>query len=199
MNAFEARQLLMDGEHGTLLPEFTICGVVIDLLAVDEHSLRGYEIKASTDRVTDRRFHFQLQQYSATLEFLSYVIAPRFLEHCEVELPDWVGITRIDEDCLTVLRPPQPNPELNLHRFAHLLWRPEAAALLKSIDSYLGVKSICSNGCYAAEAHAALSKKCTGSLVRVLLERMPEDELRLRVRGCVASRSWTAERRITKT
>lgn len=198
LTAFEARDLIVAREVGTLLPEFTIGHVVLDLLAVDDASLRGYEIKADTDRVTDHRFHEQLRLYAEACEFLTYVVAPRFLAHCEAELPPWAGIETIGDGRLERVRPPLPNPEASPARLARMLWRPEAVAILKERGLYTGVRRPCENAypCYAHDAHIAMGRKCKSGLAAVLAAEVPADELALSVRRAIAGREWTGPRRV---
>ena len=176
LTAYEARSIIMACESGTLLPEFTVYNVVIDLLAVDDDSLRGYEIKASTDRVNDSRVHAQLLAYSRVMERLTSVVAPKFLDHCEAELPLWVGVTSIEDDHLLPLREARPNPDVDVRFLAKMLWRPEAVRALQS----MGV-SCPRPGDYSARRY----------LCAEVAELMPEEELRRYVRKCITERKWS--------
>lgn len=198
LTAAEALNLVMEGESGVLLPEFTIGTVVLDLLAVDDRSLRGYEIKAATDRVTDRRFREQLRLYTEACEYLTYVVAPRFLAHCDDELPAWAGLTLIGDGGLEPLRPPQPNPESSSRRLVCMLWRAEAVVLLRERGLYEGVRRPCETEwpCDARDSHLAMGRKCRSGLALVLAAEVPEDELRLGVRRAIAGREWTNPRRV---
>jgi hypothetical protein len=204
VNANEVVELLTENETGTLLPEFTIGAARIDLVAIDEESIRGYEVKASTDRVNDRRFHHQLHFYTQSMEYLTYVVHQKFLEHCLEALPDWVGITVIeDDDTLTVYRPALPNPNINCELLSRMLWKDEATAGIKQIELFYKNKFTCP-WCRWGKGgqHDRVSSKCTKALSHMLKDALSEDEFKIFIRRAIINRKWTSmagkERRVTR-
>lgn len=107
-------------------------------VAVINGCVHGYEIKSSLD--TLNRLPAQLELYGQCLEKLTLVCAPRHIEQVERITPEWCGILRAEKGArggitFTTVRRTGSNAQINRAQLAHLLWRPEAMALLSRFDS----------------------------------------------------------------
>jgi len=185
--------MLMAGESGVAYPEFQTGARVIDLLVVDERSLRGYEIKAATDRVTDGRFQWQFDQYRLRCELLTYAVAPKFTDHCLQHLPEWVGVITVHDGYMVVEREPQPNPDIETRHMLRMLWKPEATAKVKELGLYYRNHWRCPD-CHWSDMgrRDAPSRKCGNGLGRMLAEHLDDTQARLYVRRCIMHRVWGA-------
>lgn len=189
--AAQILDMLMATESGIAYPEFQLAAGIIDLFVVDEHSMRGYEVKAATDRVTDRRFQWQFDQYRQRCEQLTYVVAPKFVEHCMEHLPEWVGVMGVYDDYLVVEREPQMNPDTTTYELMRMLWKPEAVRKARELGIYAGHTYRCPD-CYWGESgkHDLSSRKCGSGLGRMLAAHMTEEDARLYVRHSIMQRAW---------
>lgn len=107
-------------------------------VAVINGCVRGYEIKSSLD--TLHRLPAQLKLYSQCLEKLTLVCAPRHIEQVEKIAPEWCGILMAEKGArgavtFTTVRRTGSNAQIDPVQLAHLLWRPEAMALLSRFES----------------------------------------------------------------
>jgi hypothetical protein len=106
-------------------------------VAVINGCVHGYEIKSSLD--TLNRLPTQLELYSKCLEKLTLVCAPRHIERVEKIAPEWCGILMAEKGArgavtFTTVRRAGSNTQIDPVQLAHLLWRPEAAALLSRFE-----------------------------------------------------------------
>lgn len=102
-------------------------------LAVLHSSIHGFEIKSSRD--TLKRLPKQLSSYTATLEKLTLVVASNHLDSVMAIIPDWSGVVLVEKGIrgglnFQTIRKSIRNPEIDLFRMAHLLWKNEATELL---------------------------------------------------------------------
>lgn len=102
-------------------------------IAVINGCVHGYEIKSSLD--TLERLPAQLTLYSQCLERLTLVCAPRHVEKAISLAPVWCGVLEAKKGkrgALTfkTIRKGGANPQIDPIQLAHLLWRPEAFALV---------------------------------------------------------------------
>jgi hypothetical protein len=107
-------------------------------IAVINGCVHGYEIKSSLD--TLKRLPAQLELYGRCLERLTLVCAPRHIEQIEKIAPEWCGILRVEKGArgavvFTTVRRGKSNRQVDPVQLAHLLWRPEAVALLSRFES----------------------------------------------------------------
>ena len=107
-------------------------------VAVINGCVHGYEIKSSLD--TLHRLPAQLELYGQCLEKLTLVCAPRHLEQVERIAPKWCGILKAEKGArgavtFTTVRRTASNAQIDPVQLAHLLWRPEAMALLSRFES----------------------------------------------------------------
>lgn len=157
--------------------------VRVDVAVVDDDALSGFEIKSAAD--TLRRFPRQVEVYSKVLDYASAVVADNHLEHVRAVLPPWwgchvvrtdlIGALRIDEICQAA-----PNPGVDPHSVATLLWRDEVVAALQSRDALKGVSS-----------------KPKWVLWDRLVEVLDVDELRALVRDRLRARTRWRQHRVS--
>ena len=107
-------------------------------VAVINGCVHGYEIKSSLD--TLQRLPAQLELYSQCLEKLTLVCAPRHIEKVEKIAPEWCGILQAKKGArgaiaFTTVRRTGTHAHIDPVHLAHLLWRPEAIALLSRFES----------------------------------------------------------------
>jgi hypothetical protein len=137
--------------HGKKLKSFRMAPdtIVVDELGLSHAKVRidvavingcvhGYEIKSSLD--TLNRLPTQLELYSKCLEKITLVCAPRHIEQIEKIAPEWCGILKAEKGArgaitFTTVRRAGSNTQVDPVQLAHLLWRPEAAALLSRFES----------------------------------------------------------------
>lgn len=106
-------------------------------VAVINGSVHGYEIKSAKDSLV--RLPQQIRIYQDTLERLTIVCASRHVAGVERLAPSWCGITEAVEGprggiSFETVRRGKSNPDVDRRMLAHLLWRPEAVALLSRFD-----------------------------------------------------------------
>ncbi|WP_078289749.1 sce7726 family protein [Mycobacterium sp. D16R24] len=122
--------------HGDkIVNEMGLClGATRVDVAVINGSLHGYEIKS--DRDTLARLPAQIELYSKVLDFCTIVCGDRYLSKMREVVPSWWGIVETRElDGGVILkqrRKPRRNRECDSLSVAQLLWRDEAASLLKT-------------------------------------------------------------------
>lgn len=106
------------------------CGSVrADVVTVGD-SLDGYEIKSDGDTLA--RLPAQAEAYSAVFDRCTLVCAPKHLPGGRRMVPAWWGLVVADGG-LEPVRPALPNPSIRPDVLAQLLWRAEAAAILKPL------------------------------------------------------------------
>lgn len=106
-------------------------------VAVINGCVHGYEIKSSLD--TLERLPRQLELYGKCLEKLTLVCAPRHIARAEKIAPKWCGILKAEKGprgaiTFTTMQRAKSNTQIDPVQLAHLLWRPEAAALLSRFE-----------------------------------------------------------------
>ncbi|MDN3277825.1 sce7726 family protein [Frankia sp. RB7] len=102
-------------------------------VAVINGCVHGYEIKSAADTLT--RLPQQLVLYEACLEKLTIVCADKHIAGVRELAPRWCGITNVTKGprggiVFITVREPKRNPNVQAYQLAHLLWRPEAVAIL---------------------------------------------------------------------
>jgi hypothetical protein len=107
-------------------------------VAIINGCVHGYEIKSSLD--TLYRLPAQLKLYGQCLEKLTLVCAPCHIEKIEKIAPEWCGILMAKKGAraaitFTTVRRTGSNSQIDSAQLAHLLWRPEAVALLSRFES----------------------------------------------------------------
>ena len=100
----------------------------VDVAHVSDH-LAGFEIKGSRDDLY--RLNHQQAAFSATFERMTLVAAATHLATGRKKIPEWWGLMSVSPDGFAVLRPASTNPSLDPAALASLLWRDEAAAVLR--------------------------------------------------------------------
>jgi hypothetical protein len=127
-----ASQLRATDRGVRLVPEMGLCqgNARIDLAAIGE-DLEGYEIKSGRDDL--RRLAYQALVYGRVFNRLTLVAPRRHLDGAAEILPRWWGLCTVEEgsNALRGVRPPSPNPDRQKLDVARLLWRDEAAILVK--------------------------------------------------------------------
>jgi hypothetical protein len=107
-------------------------------IAVINGSVHGFEIKSAADTLA--RLPSQLRLYGECLERLTIVCAERHVEQVKKLAPIWCGILKVTIGPrggigFIALRKPGHNPNVKVYKLAHLLWHPEAVALLTKLDA----------------------------------------------------------------
>jgi hypothetical protein len=101
----------------------------VDIAHVTDH-LAGFEIKGCRDEL-DRLDH-QQDAFSSTFEQMTLVAAGRHVARAQARIPSWWGLIAVGPEGLGVLRLASRNPTLDRAALAALLWRDEAAAVLRA-------------------------------------------------------------------
>lgn len=166
-----------DGRHDVLMiDELGLAHAQsrIDLAVFNGH-LHGYEIKSAVDTLD--RLPRQLAIYTVSLQKLSLVIATRHLDAAAAIAPEWCGLTEIVEGprggvTFASRRRARVNPDLDPFMLAHLLWHPEAQALLRA------------RGASKADVNAPRRQ-----LYRLLADEVPLRELAPAIKAAMASRT----------
>jgi hypothetical protein len=102
----------------------------VDIAHVTD-DLAGFEIKGSRDDLD--RLNHQQAAFSATFGRMTLVAAELHVIPALARIPSWWGLMTVGPDGLKVLRPASPNPNLDPAALAALLWRDEAANLLRAV------------------------------------------------------------------
>ena len=120
--------------HDILIDEFWIplTNERADLVTVGAKRT-AYEIKSSLD--TLKRLPRQVDAYGRAFDSCVAVVAEKHLVAVTHQIPRWWGLFLIAGDGTTVTeqRPALTNPELDPETVVRLLWKAEAAALLKNL------------------------------------------------------------------
>jgi hypothetical protein len=108
----------------------------VDIAVINGH-IRGLEIKAEAD--TLNRLPAQVAAYGDVVDKASLIVADRHLVASLDLIPDWWGVviaTRFanGEVALRRVRHEHVNRSTDLVTLARLLWRPEAAQVLRELD-----------------------------------------------------------------
>lgn len=108
----------------------------IDIAVINGH-IRGVEIKADAD-VLDR-LPGQVEGYGAVVDRATLIAAPRHIDKALPLLPEWWGIISAEqrpdsEIRFRTVRPERANRHVNALVLARLLWRSEAAAILRELS-----------------------------------------------------------------
>ena len=108
-------------------------------VAVINGALYGYEIKSQLDDLS--RLPLQVQSYNQVFSRLTLVVAERLSVPALDVIPAWWGVIVVnsgprDGVILDKIRPASNNPTLDPHAIARLLWREEAADLLRSVGLF---------------------------------------------------------------
>lgn len=137
--------------HATLLGRARACPntIVIDELGLDHGAsrvdiavinghIRGVEIKADAD-VLDR-LPGQVAAYGAVVDRATLIAALRHIEKAISLLPDWWGVMSAERRPsgkihFRIVRPERANRGVDPLTLARLLWRPEAAAILRELGA----------------------------------------------------------------
>ena len=106
----------------------------IDVAVINE-CIHGYEIKSSMD--TLKRLNGQLIAYTATLQKLTFVIAPKHVDELMNYTPTWCGVVVAEKGKrgainFKTLRSTKANPDFDIFSASHLLWKDEAQLILKA-------------------------------------------------------------------
>jgi len=106
-------------------------------VAVINGCVHGYEIKSSLDTLD--RLPVQIEFYAQCLEKLTLVCAPRHIDKATNAVPEWCGLLEAKKGArgalsFTTVRKAATNTQVNAVQLAHLLWRPEALALVSRLD-----------------------------------------------------------------
>lgn len=127
-----------------LVDEVELCGgdVRADLAAFNG-VMAGYEIKSPADSLI--RLSRQITGYNQIFEHSVLVASHKHLLKAKDILPDWWGMYAAASNNGDVhiqrIKPPQPNPIIDSHSVAMMLWRREALRVLESLGINRGVKT----------------------------------------------------------
>ncbi len=135
--ALRDRLELMQVAHGgVLVEELGLCnGTVRADLAVVNGILKGYEIKSDQDTLV--RLKAQADIYNQVFDTVTLVVAERHLDTALSVVPEWWGIqvalvnkgfAKVE---LNAYRPEQINHSVNPCKLVQLLWKEEAAVILR--------------------------------------------------------------------
>jgi hypothetical protein len=130
----------------------------IDVAAISQRSLEGYEIKTHYDNL--QRLPHQARHFSEVFHRMTLVAAPRHILDAVKLIPDWWGVVLVYGDQLCTLREPGFNTRINYRWFTRLLKIAELRAMCKQRGIAVPVARL---------NHAKLSE--------VLRANIPEDEL----------------------
>ena len=167
--------------HATLLHRARTCPntIVLDELGVDHGArrvdiavinghIRGLEIKADAD-VLDR-LPGQVAAYGAVVDRATLITSPRHIGRALPMLPEWWGVMLAEQRPsgkikFRIVRREHANRSVDALTLARLLWRPEAAAILRALGT--------------AEKDLRQPRE---DLYRMLVEKLPRRVLAERVR-----------------
>lgn len=115
-------------------PEMSLClGAARVDIGVVNGSLTGFEIKSAADRLT--RLPRQLELYQRCLDYVTIVVEERWATGAAEVVPESWGIVIASETsgnvALEVQRAAERNVAVDPLSIAQLLWRDEAAAVVK--------------------------------------------------------------------
>lgn len=171
--------------HATLFARARACPdtIVIDELGLDHGAcrvdiavinghIRGVEIKADAD-VLDR-LPGQVAAYGAVVDRATLIAAPRHIEKAMILLPDWWGVMSAERRTsgiihFRIVRPERANRGVDPLMLARLLWRSEAAAILRELGASEKLLRLSREELYRALV-AALSRRMLAGHVRHALK-----------------------------
>lgn len=151
----------------------------VDIAVINGH-IRGLEIKADAD-VLDR-LPAQVAAYGTIVDRASLIASPRHIARALPLLPEWWGVISAERGssgkiAFRPVRPERANRSIDPLTIARLLWRPEAAAILREVG--------------AAEKHL---RKPREELYQMLVAVLPRRELAQRVRYALRVRAAWRDR-----
>lgn len=103
--------------------------VRVDVAAIDDVRLAGWEIKSDRDSLA--RLPHQVEIYGYVFDEMTVVVGDAYARTIADHVPAWWSIARAGEHGLEILRQGGPNRNQQAHYLAGLLWRAELAALLE--------------------------------------------------------------------
>lgn len=151
----------------------------VDIAVINGH-IRGLEIKAEADTLV--RLPSQVAAYGAVVDKASLIVAERHLEAARCLLPAWWGVVVAarfgnGEVSLRRIQDERVNRDVDAVTLARLLWRPEAAQILRDLD-------------YAERRLRGPREE----LYQILAEALPPRLLSARVRQVLKARSMWRDR-----
>lgn len=151
----------------------------VDIAVINGH-IRGLEIKAEADTLV--RLPSQVAAYGAVVDKASLIVAERHLEAARSLLPAWWGVVVAarfgnGEVSLRRIQDERVNRDVDAVTLARLLWRPEAAQILRDLD-------------YAERRLRGPREE----LYQILAEALPPRLLSARVRQVLKARSMWRDR-----
>jgi hypothetical protein len=106
-------------------------------------SLIGYEIKSDYDTLD--RLPNQMREYSKFFEKLIVVVGAKYLNSVKKLIPDYCGITMVEqigsEVRFKTIKKPKPNPLIEVSALCEVLWKEELLAYLHTMGVIKGTKS----------------------------------------------------------
>lgn len=148
----------------------------VDIAVINGH-IRGLEIKADAD-VLDR-LPGQVAAYGAVVDRATLIASPRHIARALPLLPEWWGVMSAEQRpngtiAFRIVRREHANRSVDPLTLARLLWRPEAAEILRSLGT--------------AEKHLRQPRE---DLYRMLVQALPRRVLAERVRHALKVReAW---------
>lgn len=133
------------GDSNTLLvEEMGVCqGAARIDVAVVNGVLSGFEIKSPND--TLQRLPRQRDAYNKVFDYVTIATSAKYLVAIEQVIPAWWGLMQATPAeagvCLSFVREPQRNTEVDPHALVQLLWKEEAIAILTDHGAAKGVLS----------------------------------------------------------
>lgn len=146
-------------------------------IAIVNGKLIGYEIKGDTDSL--RRLPDQVRAYSAVFDRAMVITTSRHQRKVMAEIPRWWGVIICRAGArrqisFETCREAQNNAKVEALAVAQLLWKSEAAAILRKLGEPAG---------FLRKPRAELYERLTSTLNLVQLQR--------RVRNCLRNRrNW---------
>ena len=109
----------------------------VDIAVINGH-IRGLEIKADAD-VLDR-LPGQVAAYVAVVDRATLIASPRHIARALPLLPEWWGVISAEQRpsgsiAFRIVRRERANRSVDPLTLARLLWRPEAAAILRALGA----------------------------------------------------------------
>ncbi len=100
-----------------------------DVVMVTDSIIYGIEIKSDADTYT--RLKRQVENYNLYYDRNYVVVGTSHAMHIEEHVPEWWGIITVEnvdnELDFYILREPEENPLIDVHKKLTILWRPEIA------------------------------------------------------------------------
>ena len=146
-----------------------------DIMMVTDHALTGIEIKSDADTYT--RLKGQVRNYNRYFDYNYVVIGTTHAQHIFEHVPEEWGIITVElvggKPDFYILRKPERNPKCKIQNQLAFLWRKELDHLRKNYIKFR----------YADKSKEFLRKK--------ILEKIPEDELRVHFMQELFERDYT--------